>query len=84
MRPPRPGFDARMDTRSFDERFHLTRPGRLRALRRDLRLLLMLAGIAWKNVTVGRRIRRRYLACKARGEPFWLDAPASEREGAHR
>ncbi len=70
-----------MDTRSFDERFHLTRPGRLRALWRDLRLLAMLGGIAWKNATAGRRVRKRYLDCKARGEPFWIDHPQGSNQG---
>lgn len=73
-----------MDTRSFDERFHLTRPGILRALWRDLRLLAMLGGIAWKNATLGRKVRRRYLECKAQGEPLWVDDPAGSNEGAHR
>ncbi len=73
-----------MDTRSFDERFHLTRPGILRALWRDLRSLAMLGGIAWKNATIGRRIRRRYLECKAQGEPFWIDEPRGSNQEANR
>lgn len=73
-----------MDTRSFDERFHLTRPGVFRALWRDARLLAMLGGIAWKNATLGRRVRRRYLDCKARGEPFWLDHPRGSNQSSKR
>lgn len=58
---------------TFEERFHLKRGGLHRRLWRDLRCAWFLAGMAWKNATIGRRVRRRYLAAKAAGEPFWLD-----------
>ncbi len=58
---------------SFEERFHEMRPGAHWRLWRDLRCAAFLAGMIWRNLTLGRRVRRKYLACKAAGEPFWLD-----------
>ena len=28
---------------------------------------------ALEQLTLGRKVRKKYLACKAAGEPFWLD-----------
>ena len=60
-------------SKSFEELFHETRPGLHRRLWRDLRCLVYLGRLIWLNVTVGRKVRRKYLACKSASEPFWLD-----------
>ena len=72
-----------MSSKTFDELYHVTRRGLWPRLRRDVRLAAHLAGIAWKNATIGRRVRRDYLARRARGEPYWLDEPSSGSGGAH-
>ena len=64
-----------MELHSYDDRFHLKKPGVFRALWRDARLLWFLGTMAWRNLTVGRRVRRRYRACRAAGQPFYMDDP---------
>jgi hypothetical protein len=59
--------------KSFEERFCVTRPGLAPRLARDAKLLWFLAGMAWRNLTLGGRVRRRYRACLARGEPYFVD-----------
>ena len=59
--------------KSFEERFCVTAPGLWPRLSRDARLLWFLAGMAWRNLTMGARVRRRYRASMARGEPFFVD-----------
>ena len=59
--------------KTFDEAFHETRPGLYWQLRRDVRCLLFLGKLVLMNLTIGRKVRRKYLACRAAGEPFWLD-----------
>ena len=66
--------------RSFEERFHELRPGLHWRLWRDLRCAWFLAGLIVHNLTVGRRVRKAYLACKRAGEPYWLDEPPDERD----
>ena len=58
---------------SFDARFHETRPGLHRRIARDVRLMWFLAGMAWKNLAIGSKVRKRYRAARAAGEPYWLD-----------
>ena len=58
---------------TFEERFHETRPGPLLRLWRDLRCAAFIVAFAWRNATLGRRVRREYRRKKAAGEPFWLD-----------
>jgi len=55
--------------------------GLLQSLRRDAALLLRFAGMLVYYLTEGRRIRREYRRCEARGEIYWLDEepPESER-----
>ena len=60
-------------TKTFEEMFHETRPGLGPRLSRDLRCLVFLGKMVLMNLTLGRKVRRKYLACKAAGEPFWLD-----------
>ncbi len=60
-------------TKSFEELFHETRPGFFRMIRRDLRCLKYLGMLVLMNLTVGRKVQKKYLTCKASGEPFWLD-----------
>jgi hypothetical protein len=72
--PTAMGFlEAAMDMRSFDERFHLKEPGLLKVIARDIRLFAYLLGIAWKNATIGRRIRKHFIACRAKGQPLYVD-----------
>ena len=59
--------------RSFEEMFHETRPGLHWRLWRDVRCFLFLFILVLRNLTAGRKVRRKYAACKAAGEPFWLD-----------
>ena len=63
--------------KSFEERFHELRPGLHWRLWRDIRCLGFLAGMVWRNLTLGRRVRARYLDCKVAGKPFWLDQEQS-------
>lgn len=63
------------DDRTFEDRFHEMRPGWHWRLWRDVRCAAFIAGLVWRNLTVGRRVRKQYLACKHSGEPFWLDEP---------
>jgi hypothetical protein len=42
---------------------------------RDLRCAIFLGAFFLRYLTFGGKIRRRYRACEAAGEPFWLDAP---------
>ena len=58
---------------SFEERFHEFRPGLHWRLWRDVRCAAFILGLIWRNLTVGRRVRRKYLDCVRTGEPFWLD-----------
>ena len=51
----------------------MTTPGVWPRLSRDARLLWFLAAMAWRNLTLGRRVRRRYRACMAASEPFYVD-----------
>ncbi len=60
-------------TRSFEEMFHETRPGLHWRLWRDIRCAAFLGTIVWRNLTLGRRVRKKYQACKEAGEPFWVD-----------
>lgn len=55
-------------------------------LRRDVGLLLRMAGMVVQYWTVGARLRRAYRTCEARGEVLWLDAggPTRHREEALR
>lgn len=62
---------------SFEERFSVTRPGLGPRLARDARLFWFLAGLVWRNLTLGARVRRRYRACMARGEPYFVDEALS-------
>lgn len=61
------------DDKNFEELFHEKRPGWHHALWRDIRCAVYLGSIIWRNITLGRAVRKKYLACKASGEPFWLD-----------
>ncbi len=61
------------DKGTFEERFHEMRPGIHWRLWRDLRCAAFIGGLILRNLTVGRRVRKKYLECKASGEPFWLD-----------
>ncbi len=58
---------------TFEERFFVESRNPARRLWRDLRLLAHLGGLAWKWATTGRRRRKKYRACEAAGEPYWLD-----------
>jgi hypothetical protein len=60
---------------TFEARFHERRPGLHWRIWRDIRCAAFLAGLIVRNLTIGRRVRKQYLACKARGEYFWLDEP---------
>jgi hypothetical protein len=57
----------------FDRDFHVLVPSRWQRLRRDLRLARLLLGMLIGHLTVGRRIRREYLARQRAGQPYWID-----------
>ena len=59
--------------KSFEDLFTETRPGWHWALWRDIRCLGFLGALVLRNLTLGRKVRRKFLACRAAGEPFWLD-----------
>ena len=49
-------------------------------LRNDLALLLRFAAMILYYFTAGRRLRRTYRACEARGEVFYVDEDPAESE----
>jgi hypothetical protein len=51
-------------------------------LRRDLALLVRIAGMLFQYTFAGGRLRREYRRCLRRGEVFWVDAagPTHHRE----
>jgi hypothetical protein len=59
---------------SFEEEFYLENPTRWQALKRDLRLLLMLARYALLWLTKGARVRRAYRQARATGKPLELES----------
>ncbi len=59
--------------KSFEERFSVTAPGLGPRLARDARVFWFLAGMAWRNLTVGAKVRRRYRAALAKGEQIYVD-----------
>lgn len=66
---------ALMTGPTFEERFHEMRPGLHWRLWRDVRCAVYLAAFFWRYLTFGGKVRRKYRACKAAGEPYWLDTP---------
>jgi hypothetical protein len=58
---------------SFEARFYLGEAGRWQRLRRDLRLVAHLLGLAWWWLVVGARVRRDYRAARQAGEMVRLD-----------
>ena len=52
------------------------------SVRRDLALLLRIAGMVFQYVVEGGRVRRAYRRKEARGEVYWVDAagPTRHRE----
>lgn len=59
---------------SFEQQFYLENPGRWQALKRDARLLLMLAKYALLWLTTGVKVRRAYRRAQASGEPLELES----------
>lgn len=70
---------ALMSGPTYEQRFHKIRPGLHWRLWRDIRCAAFLFALFLRYVTFGARVRRKYQACKAAGEPFWLDAPGDGR-----
>lgn len=56
------------------------RQSRWQKLRSDAALLLRFAAMTLYYFTEGRRLRRIYRACEARGEVFWVDDDPAESE----
>ena len=54
--------------------------GRWEKFRSELTLLLQFAGMIFHYYTAGRRLRRTYRDCEARGEVFWVDEDPVESE----
>ncbi len=65
---------------TFENRFHELRPGLHWRLWRDVRCGAFICGLILRNLTVGRRVRKKYLACKKNGEYFWLDEEPGRQE----
>jgi hypothetical protein len=59
---------------SFEEQFYLENPSRWQVLRRDLRLLALLARFAVLWLTRGVLVRRAYRRARQSGEPLELDS----------
>ncbi len=59
---------------SFEVEFYLENPNRWQSLKRDLRLLAMLARYALLWLTKGARVRRAYRRAQATGEPLELES----------
>ena len=53
---------------------------RIQTFRNNLRLARRIALMVFGYFTRGRRVRRAYRQCEARGEVFWVDDPASWRD----
>lgn len=53
--------------------------GRLfRTLVKDLRAIMQIIGLLIHYWTAGRKMRKEYQACQARGETYWLDGQDAE------
>jgi hypothetical protein len=59
--------------KSFEERFCVTQPGPWPRASRNVRLFWFLAGMVWRNLTLGGRVRRRYRAAMAEGKHIYVD-----------
>jgi len=59
---------------SFEDQFYLENPTRWQALRRDARLLLMLARYAFMWLTKGVVVRRAYQRAQSGGQPLDLES----------
>tara|TARA_R110001592_G_scaffold337300_1_gene623735 strand:+ start:355228 stop:355425 length:198 start_codon:yes stop_codon:yes gene_type:complete len=58
---------------SFEEEFYLENPTRWQALRRDIRLLCLLARYAVMWLTRGAGVRRAYRRAQSSGEPLTIE-----------
>ena len=58
---------------SFEEQFYLENPTRWQVIKRNTRLLKMLAAYAWMWLTRGRKVRRAYREAQESGVPLDLD-----------
>lgn len=58
---------------SFEQQFYLENPTRWQALKRDLRLLRMLAAYAFMWLTKGVQVRRAYRKAQRTGSPVELE-----------
>lgn len=63
---------------SFEQQFYLENPGRWQALKRDVRLLVLLAKYALLWLTKGVQVRRAYRRAQLSGEPLELDSLIGE------
>ncbi len=59
---------------SFEQQFYLENPSRWQRLKRDLRLLLLLASYALLWLSRGVRVRRAYRRAQKNGEPLELES----------
>lgn len=59
---------------SFEQQFYLENPGRWQVIKRDLRLLLLLASYALLWMTRGVLVRRAYRRAQRSGKPLELDS----------
>ena len=59
---------------SFEDEFYLENPTRWQALKRDARLLLLLARYALLWLTRGVVVRRAYRRAQTTGEPLVLES----------
>ncbi len=58
---------------SLEEQFYLENPTRWQVLKRNTRLLKMLAAYAWMWLTRGRKVRQAYHEAQQSGVPLDLD-----------
>jgi hypothetical protein len=58
---------------SFEQQFYLENPTRWQVVRRDAKLLWMLARYALLWLTTGAAVRRAYRQAQATGKPLDLD-----------
>ena len=58
---------------AYDDAFHVLQDSRWLRFKRDLRLLLWLGTFLYRFMTVGARMRRKYIRHKRLSQPLYID-----------
>ena len=58
---------------AYDDAFHVLQDSRWLRFKRDLRLMLWLGTFLYRFMTVGARMRRKYIRHKRLGQSLYID-----------